>query len=187
MSKFPYVGVCEVVWMHFVSFGEKETYNFWMGVRQKNDGVCDVGDFIQNLFWVLAVVKAVEEDGKVCVGDGEMFACGLDEVGFVEIDGVDAKDVGGEVVDAIVATTNLTALSFNLFQIQNLFPIFQGVHVPYLRLFCADVVEFMLLCCEPYVMFFEDHDAPFVEWCRVGFDEVEAVKFEELFEVGKVE
>ena len=52
LSKFPYVGVCEVVWMHFVSFGEKETYNFWMGVRQKNDGVCDVGDFIQNLFWV---------------------------------------------------------------------------------------------------------------------------------------
>ena len=58
--------------------------------------------------------------------------------------------------------------------------------MPYLRLFCADVVEFMLLGCEPSVVFFEDHDAPFVEWCRIGFDEVEAVKFEELFEVGKV-
>ena len=111
MSKFPYVGVCEVVWMHFVSFGEKETYNFWMGVRQKNDGVCDVGDFIQNLFWVLAVVKAVEEDGEVCVGDGEMFACGLDEVGFVEIDAVDAKDLRSEVVKTHVTATDFDALS----------------------------------------------------------------------------
>ena len=44
------------------------------------------------------MVKAVEEDGKVHLFDWKVFTCGLDEVGFVEIDGVDAKDVRGEVV-----------------------------------------------------------------------------------------
>ena len=71
---------------------------FWIGVSPEDEGVCDMGYFVQNLFWVLAVVKAVEEDGEVCVGNGEMFTCGLNEVGFMKVDGVDAKDVRGEVV-----------------------------------------------------------------------------------------
>ncbi len=57
-----------------------------------------MGYFVQNLFWVLAVVKAVEEDGKVHLFDWKVFACGLNEVGFMKVDGVDAKDVRGEVV-----------------------------------------------------------------------------------------
>ena len=44
------------------------------------------------------MVKAVEEDGKVHLFDWKVFTCGLDEVGFVEVDAVDAKDVGSKVV-----------------------------------------------------------------------------------------
>ena len=44
------------------------------------------------------MVKAVEEDGKVHLFDWKVFACGLNEVGFMKVDGVDAKDVRGEVV-----------------------------------------------------------------------------------------
>ena len=57
------------------------------------------------------MIEAVAEDSKVCMGDGEMFCCSAEEVGFVEVDAVDTEDVGGEVVNTIVATADFDALS----------------------------------------------------------------------------
>ena len=57
------------------------------------------------------MIEAVAEDSKVCVGDGKMFCCGAEEVGFVEVDAVDAEDVGSKVVDTMIAATDFNALS----------------------------------------------------------------------------
>ena len=40
LSKFPYVGFCEVEGMHFVDFCEDETYEFWVYVCPEDDVVC---------------------------------------------------------------------------------------------------------------------------------------------------